>query len=146
MFPFCSNKTTSRLEQSDFFSQWTGKKMKIRLEKPVANNISKISAKIKKPTKYQSKLQAERVISQQESPKLRALRGKNVLAYQRALRAHVPCVLTCSLAKRALRVYVLTCQHALRAYALTCHCLACLRAHVLTCLASLPAFVAMCLV
>ena len=28
-----------RLEQSDFFSQWTGRKMKTRLEKPVANNF-----------------------------------------------------------------------------------------------------------
>ena len=41
-----------------------------------------------------------------ESAKLRALRPKNVLTYQRALRAYV---LTC---QRALRAYVLTCQRA----------------------------------
>ena len=31
----------------------------------------------------------------EESAELRPLRAKNVLACQRALRAHVPCVLTC---------------------------------------------------
>ena len=34
-------------------------------------------------------------MSNSESAKLRALCAKNVLACQRALRAHVPCVLTC---------------------------------------------------
>ena len=77
-----------------------------------------------------------------ESAKLRALRAKKVLTCQRALRANVlcvltcsrvnmPCVLTCSLAKvpcvlswsRANFPWVptsLTCQHALRAHVLTC--------------------------
>ena len=49
-----------------------------------------------------------------QSAKLRALRAKNVLACQHALRAYV---LTC---QRALRAYVLTCQRALRAYVLVC--------------------------
>ena len=49
-----------------------------------------------------------------ESAKLRALRAKNVLACQLALRAYV---LTC---QRALCAYVLTCQCVLRAYVLTC--------------------------
>ena len=48
-----------------------------------------------------------------ESAKLRALRAKNVLACQLALRAYV---LTC---QRALCAYVLTCQCALRAYVVT---------------------------
>ena len=59
-----------------------------------------------------------------ESAKLRALRAKNVLACQRALRAYV---LT---SQSAMRAYVLTCQCALRAYMLTC--LRVLRAYVLT--------------
>ena len=71
-----------------------------------------------------------------ESAKMRALRTKNVLACQHALRAYMlKClrvfrayVLTCL---RALRAYVLTCLHALRAYALTCQ--RALRAYVLTC-------------
>ena len=60
-----------------------------------------------------------------ESAKLRALRAKNVLACQRALRAYMP---TCL---RALRAFVLTCQRALRAHVLTCQNV--LRAYVLTC-------------
>ena len=71
------------------------------------------------PTVFQEVLQKLACVLE-ESAKLRALRAKNVLACQRALRA-----------------YVLTCQHALRAYVLTC--LECLRAHVSTCLASLRA-------
>ena len=90
----------------------------------------------------------------QESAKLRALRAKNVLTCQRALRAHVPyvptclaclrahvsCVLMCS---RANVLCVLTCQRALRAYVLTC--LVCLRAHVPMCLACLCAHMPTCL-
>ena len=61
----------------------------------------------------------------EESAKLLALRAKNVLMCQRALRAYalmcqrVFCayVLMC---QRALRPYVLTCQRALRPYVLTC--------------------------
>ena len=68
-----------------------------------------------------------------ESTKLRALRAKNVLACQRALRVYV---LTC---QRALRADVLTCLACLLAYLLTC--LACLRAHLSTCLACLGAHV-----
>ena len=49
-----------------------------------------------------------------ESAKLHALRAKNVLPCQRALRAYV---LTCL---RALRAYVLMCLRVLRAYVLTC--------------------------
>ena len=49
-----------------------------------------------------------------ESAKLRALRAKNVLPWQRALCAYV---LTC---QRALRAYVLTCQRALCADVVTC--------------------------
>ena len=73
-----------------------------------------------------------------ESAKLRALRAKNVLTCQRALRAYV---LTC---QRAFCAYVLTCQRALRASVLPCQLLcvlACqlalcaLRADVPTCLA-----------
>ena len=60
-----------------------------------------------------------------ESAKLRALRAKNVLTCQCALRAYV---LTC---QRALRAYVHTCQRASRAYVLICQCA--LRAYVLTC-------------
>ena len=45
---------------------------------------------------------------------MRALRAKNVLTGQRALRAYV---LTC---QSALRAYMLTCQRAFRAYVLTC--------------------------
>ena len=37
-----NNELDVRLEQSDFFSQWMGAKMKIRLEKP-AVNISKFT-------------------------------------------------------------------------------------------------------
>ena len=62
----------------------------------------------------------EKLLLLKESSKLRALRAKNVLACQRALRAHVPCVLTCS---RANVTCVLTCSRALRAYVpyvLTC--------------------------
>ena len=66
-----------------------------------------------------------------ESAKLRALRAKNVLTYQRALRAYVltcsrtnvPCVLTFSRANVSCvlmcsRAQMLTCQRALRAYVL----------------------------
>ena len=72
-----------------------------------------------------------------ESTKLRALRAKNVLTCQRAVRTYV---LTC---QSALRAYVLTCQRALGAYMLTCQhanvscVLKCSRANVpcvLTCL------------
>ena len=42
-----------------------------------------------------------------ESAKLRSLRAKNMLAYQRALRAHV---ITC---QRLLRAYVLTWERAI---------------------------------
>ena len=59
-----------------------------------------------------------------ESAKLRALRGKNVLTCKRALCAYV---LTC---KHPLRADVLTCQRALGAYVLTCQRV--LRARVLT--------------
>ena len=54
-----------------------------------------------------------------ESAKLRALRARNMLACQRALRAHVPPCLACLLALvlGALRV---TCQRALLSYVLTC--------------------------
>ena len=78
----------------------------------------------------------------EQSATLRALRAKNVLTCQRALRA---CVLTC---QRAFRAYVLTFQRPLRAYVLTCQralraqvlmCLACLRAHVPECLTFLRA-------
>ena len=66
-----------------------------------------------------------------ESAKLRALRAKNVLACQRALRVYVSCVLTylaclhahvptCLACLPALRAYVLTCKCALRTYVLTC--------------------------
>ena len=72
-----------------------------------------------------------------KSAKLRALRAKNVLACQRALRAYV---LMC---QRALRADVLTWQRALRAHVPTC--LACLRAHVTTCLSCLCAHVPTCL-
>ena len=100
----------------------------------------------------------------QESAKLRALRAKNVLTCQRALRAHVPTCLTC---QRALRAYVLTClaclcahvptglaclranvpcgltcSRALRVYVLTCQCA--LRAYVLTCQRALRAYVLTC--
>ena len=68
-----------------------------------------------------------------ESAKLRALRTKNVLACQRALRAYV---LTC---QRVLPAYVLTCKRALRAYTLTC--LRVLRAFVFTYLRALRAYV-----
>ena len=66
-------------------------------------------------------------------PKLHALRAKNVLIFQRVLRANV---LMCQRAnvltyQRALRVSVLTCQHVLRAYVLTCQRI--LRAYVPTC-------------
>ena len=54
-----------------------------------------------------------------ESAKLRALRAKNVLACQLALRAYV---LTCQLALHAYVPYVLTCQNALCAYVLVCKC------------------------
>ena len=50
-----------------------------------------------------------------ESAKLRALRTKNVLTYQRALHVYV---LTC---QRALSAYVLTYHRGLRAHVLTCH-------------------------
>ena len=79
-----------------------------------------------------------------KSAKLRALRSKNVLACQLALRAYV---LTC---QRALRAHVPTCLACLRAHVPTClaclhahvrTCLECLRAHVLTCLACLCAHV-----
>ena len=55
---------------------------------------------------------------------MRALRAKNVLACQRAIRS-----------------YMLMCQRALRAYGFTCSptCLACLCAHVPMCLARLHA-------
>ena len=59
-----------------------------------------------------------------ESVKLHALRAKNVLACQCALRAYV---LTCL---RALRAYTLTYLRALRASVLTCQRV--LRAYVLT--------------
>ena len=59
-----------------------------------------------------------------ESAKLRALRAKNVLACQRALRAYV------MMCQRALRAYVLTYKRALRAYVLTCQ--RALHAYVLT--------------
>ena len=63
-----------------------------------------------------------------ESAKLHAPRAKNVLACQRALRAHVPTCLACSSAtvpcmlmcSRANMPCVLTCQRALGAYVLTC--------------------------
>ena len=82
-----------------------------------------------------------------ESAKLRVLRAKTVLKYQRALRAYV---LTCQRAlraymltcQRALRSYVLTCQRALRGYVLTCQCV--LRAFVLMCQRALRAYVLMC--
>ena len=66
-----------------------------------------------------------------ESAKLRALRAKNVLTCQGALRAYV------STSQRALHAYVPTCLACLRAN-VSCvpTCLACLRAHVpcvLTC-------------
>ena len=72
----------------------------------------------------------------EQSATLRALRAKNVLTCQRALRA---CVLTC---QRAFRAYVLTCQRALRAQVLMC--LACLRAHVPECLTFLRAHMLTC--
>ena len=59
-----------------------------------------------------------------ESAKLRALRAKNVLTYQRNLRAYV---LTC---QRALHAYVLRCQCVLCVYMLMCQ--RALRAYVLT--------------
>ena len=49
-----------------------------------------------------------------EYAKLRALRAKNVLMCQRALRAYM---LT---SQRVLRAHVHTCQHVLRAYVFTC--------------------------
>ena len=55
---------------------------------------------------------------------LRALRAKNVLTCQRALRTYV---LTY---QRALRAYVVMCQRALSAYVPMC--LACVRAHMQT--------------
>ena len=66
---------------------------------------------------------------------LRALRAKNVLTCQRALRTYV---LTY---QRALRAYVVMCQRALSAYVITRQralsayvpmCLACVRAHMQT--------------
>ena len=68
----------------------------------------------------------------------------------RALRAHVPCVLSCSLANvpcvlmcsRANVSCVLTCRSALRAYMLTCQLV--LRAYVLACLRTLRAYVLTC--
>ena len=60
-----------------------------------------------------------------ESAKLRALRAKNVLTCQRALRAYV---LTC---QHVLRAHVLTWQPALHAYVFTCQ--RALRAYVITC-------------
>ena len=47
------------------------------------------------------------VNSKNESAKLRALRAKNILSCQHALRANVPCVLTCS---RANVPCMLTCS------------------------------------
>ena len=57
-----------------------------------------------------------------ESAKLHAMRVKNVLACQGALRAYVP---TCQRAyalkfQRVLHAYVLPCQCALRVYVFTC--------------------------
>ena len=66
---------------------------------------------------------------------MRALRAKNVLTCQRALRAYV---LTCI---RALCAYLLTCQRALRAYVFTYQCVFC--AYVLTCQCALHAYVLM---
>ena len=49
-----------------------------------------------------------------ESAKLSALRAKNVLTYQRALRFYMIA------SQRALRAYMLMCQRALRAHVPTC--------------------------
>ena len=74
-----------------------------------------------------------------ESAQLRVLRGKNVLACQRALRASVPLLcLVC------LRAHVSTCLACLCAQVPMC--LACLHAHVPTCLTCLRAYVPTCLV
>ena len=49
--PFCNgiNLDIIRLEQSDFFSQWTEGKMKIRLEKPAVNNFKVYAQQNEKP-------------------------------------------------------------------------------------------------
>ena len=60
-----------------------------------------------------------------EYAKLRALRAKNVLMCQRALRAYM---LT---SQRVLRAHVHTCQHVLRANVFSCQ--RALRAYVFTC-------------
>ena len=71
-----------------------------------------------------------------ESAKLHALRAKDVLTCQRALRAYVVTW------KRAFHAYVLTWQHTLRAYFFTCQCA--LRAYALTCQRALRALVFKC--
>ena len=67
-----------------------------------------------------------------ESAKLRALGARNMLACQRALRAHVPPCLACLLALvlGGLRAYVPTCLAFLCAHVPTCY--ACLGAYVPT--------------
>ena len=67
----------------------------------------------------------------EESVKLHALRAKDVLTCQRALRAYV---ITC---QRALCAYMFTCQCVLHAYVLTCQLS--LHAYVLTCQRALSA-------